>query len=130
MPGYGSKYTIEINLSHKEYIINIFATSTEDGSGKTFWGYCEIIHDGYDDIMLKEGDCIVTDPIRVSAICSEYFSRVTESIGKPDSVGADESVATIINRHSKHPGKAIRISMQTHRNLSLPCTGGRDFNRI
>ncbi len=58
----------------------------------------------------------------MSKIFNEYFSRVAESIGKPDIIGANEPVATVVNRRSEHPSvKAInlKISIQTHRNLSL-----------
>ncbi len=64
---------------------------------------------GHDDTMLKEGDCTVTDPNRVSNIFNEYFSRVAESVGKPDIIGADEPVAKVVNRHSEHPSvKAVK----------------------
>ena len=56
----------------------------------------------------------------MSKIFNEYFSRVTESIGKPDIVGADELVATVVNRQSEHPSvKAIKDKYTNPRNVSF-----------
>ncbi len=45
---------------------------------------------------------------------NEYFSRVAESIGKPDIVGANEPVATVVNRHREHP--SVKASKDKYTN--------------
>ncbi len=63
----------------------------------------------YDNITLKEGDHILTDPENVSKIFNDYFGSVAESIGVPDSIAGEEPVVAIVNRHKEHTSvKAIK----------------------
>ena len=55
---------------HRESVKQFFTKCRDDGSGKTFWctvkPYMTDKNSAYDNIMVKEGDHIVTDPENVS----------------------------------------------------------------
>ena len=54
-------------------------------------------------IMIREGESIVSDEAEICELFNEYFCTVAESIGIPDSLGPDESVVAITERHKDHP---------------------------
>ena len=59
------------------------------------------------DIVLKDGDNVVSDPAKVTEIFNTYFSNVASTIGFEDEI---VSVEDALQKHSQHPS-VLKIKM-------------------
>jgi hypothetical protein len=51
------------------------------------------------NVILREGDSIINDPMDVSNILNEYYVNFTRSIGCEDAISDGESFDDIVNKH-------------------------------
>ena len=51
------------------------------------------------NVILREDDSIINDPLNVSNILNEYFVNITRSIGCEDAIYEGKSFDDILNKH-------------------------------
>ena len=81
---------------------------------KTFWDtiapfFTDKRNRNASDIVLKDGDDVVSDPAKVTEIFNTYFSNVASTIGFEDEI---VSVEDALQKHSQHPS-VLKIKMNT-----------------
>ena len=81
---------------------------------KTFWDtiapfFTDKRNKNANDIVLKDGDDVVSDPAKVTEIFNTYFSNVASTIGFEDEI---VSVEDALQKHSQHPS-VLKIKMNT-----------------
>ena len=59
--------------------------------------------------VLIENGVIISDPKDVCPVFNAYVSSIAEYIGKPDYIKDNESIESVIERHSNHPS-VLQIS--------------------
>ena len=112
----------------------------EPGNSKAFWDMVKpFLTDkgakSNNNIILREGDEIIADPMEVCSIFNEFFCNVASEIGFDDDIpqntDRDQMFDEIIQKHCTHPSILnIKASVNSYSTFNFQKTNEKEINLI
>jgi hypothetical protein len=115
-----NKYKAQRNIVtsiRRQSIRVYFQNHTQNINDKDFWKtikpfFTEKSNQGNDNIILRDGNNLITNPLDVCNTFNNFYATAAENIGFPDSIPSiqnpDDLLISIINKYSTHPS-IVRI---------------------